>query len=102
MLAVPREALTARLAAAGLDWIIPQWPVPSAVQAFVTTRNGGISTGASASPDLGGAQMAHAQPEAVDAIAENRRRLEAFLPAKPSRLEQAPGADVLAIAQADR
>ena len=102
MLAVPREALTARLAAAGLDWIIPQWPVPSAVQAFVTTRNGGISTGESASLDLGGAKMAHAQPETVDAIAENRRRVEAFLPAKPTWLEQVHGADVVTIAQDDR
>lgn len=32
-------ALGQRIAAAGLDWIVPQWPVPASVNAFVTTRN---------------------------------------------------------------
>src|SRR2546423_11742797 len=34
-------ALATRFADAGLDWVVPQWPAPSAVQGFVTTRNGG-------------------------------------------------------------
>ena len=42
------------------------------VRAFVTTRNGGVSGGAHASLDLGGASTAGAAPEAAAAIAENR------------------------------
>jgi hypothetical protein len=96
------EALTTRLAAAGLDWIVPQWPVPSAVQAFVTTRNGGVSGGASASLDLGSAKSLQQGAEVIDAIAQNRQRVEAFLPAKPVWLEQVHGADVVTVRQGDR
>ncbi len=35
--------LAADFAAAALDWIVPQWPAPDAVRAFVTTRNAGSS-----------------------------------------------------------
>jgi polyphenol oxidase len=86
--------LAQRIAAAGLDWIVPQWPAPRGVHAFVTTRNGGASVGAAASLDLGGASPAIAPAEAA-AIAENRRRVEAFLPAPPSWLAQVHGTDVV-------
>lgn len=33
-------ALEAKFAAAGLDWIVPDWPAPPSVRAFSTTRNG--------------------------------------------------------------
>lgn len=85
-------ALAARLAAQGLDWIVPAWQAPSSVQAFVTTRNGGISRGAAASLDVGGAR------DGDDAaIAENRRRIGAWLPAPPVWLEQVHGAAVVTV-----
>lgn len=34
-----RPALTQELAAAGLDWVVPDWPAPSNVCALSTTRN---------------------------------------------------------------
>lgn len=36
----PDAGLADRFAAAGLDWIVPAWPAPASVHAFVTTRNG--------------------------------------------------------------
>ena len=86
--------LAERFAARGIDWIVPQWPVPSCVQAFVTTRNGGVSHGPRASLNLGDASGRGATPEETAAIAENRRRVAAFLPAAPHWLEQVHGADV--------
>jgi hypothetical protein len=37
------STLAADFTAAALDWIVPQWPAPDAVRAFVTTRNAGSS-----------------------------------------------------------
>ena len=88
------QPLAVRFAARGIDWIVPQWPVPSCVQAFVTTRNGGVSHGPRASLNLGDASGRGATPEETAAIAENRRRVAAFLPAAPHWLEQVHGADV--------
>lgn len=88
-------ALEHRIADAGFDWIIPQWSAPSSVHAFVTTRNGGISAGASASLDLGGASTASLSPERAAAIAENRSRVRAFLPASPVWLTQVHGCEVI-------
>jgi YfiH family protein len=86
--------LAERFARRGIDWIVPRWPVPSSVQAFVTTRNGGVSHGPHASLDLGNASGSGATPEETAAMAENRRRVAAFLPAAPYWLEQVHGADV--------
>jgi polyphenol oxidase len=36
--------IAAALAAEGLDWIVPEWPAPSRVHAFSTTRNGPAGT----------------------------------------------------------
>jgi YfiH family protein len=91
------RALAARFDASGLDWIVPQWPAPAAVQAFVTTRNGGVSVGTSASLDLGGASIGSAAADEIEAIAENRRRVEALLPATPFWLQQVHGADVAVV-----
>lgn len=86
--------LAERFAARGIDWIVPQWPAPASVHAFVTTRNGGVSVGLRASLDLGNASGSGATPEEMAAIAENRRRAAAFLPAPPHWLEQVHGVDV--------
>ena len=34
------------------DWIVPDWPAPADVRAFVTTRAGGVSEGAYATMNL--------------------------------------------------
>jgi YfiH family protein len=93
----PRTPLAERFAAAGVDWIVPQWYAPANVHAFATTRNGGTSTDACASLDLGSASLARVRPDAAAAIVANRRRVQAFLPAPPVWLEQMHGARVASI-----
>jgi YfiH family protein len=93
----PGAPLAQRFAAAGLDWIVPQWSAPARVHAFATTRNGGTSTGACASLDLGIASLATVKPDAAAAIVANRRRVQAFLPAPPVWLEQVHGAHVVSL-----
>ena len=99
MSAVPGSTpLGDALAAAGLDWIVPDWPVPGNVRALSTTRTGGVSTGARASLNLGrGVGDDH------DVVVENRRRLAQFLPAAPTWLHQTHGTAVatLTAAQVD-
>jgi len=80
-----REAI----AAAGLDWIVPDWDAPGDVCALSTTRNGGVSGGNRATLNLG-----RSVGDDVDAVAENRRRLGKFLPAPPVWLHQTHGIDV--------
>ena len=95
-----RASLARRVAAAGYDWIVPRWPAAANVHAFATTRNGGVGRGAHASLDLGGASIASSTPAEASAIAENRRRVQAFLPAPPVWLSQVHGAGVVTIGPA--
>jgi len=88
MTASAGAALAAELRDAGLDWIVPDWPAPANVCAVATTRSGGVSSGAYATMNL-----ARGRDE-VDAVAENRRRFERFLPARPVPLAQVHGAAV--------
>jgi purine-nucleoside/S-methyl-5'-thioadenosine phosphorylase / adenosine deaminase len=88
-----RAALSARFRAAGLDWIVPHWSAPPSVHAFFTTRNGGAGTDGSLDLGSGTAPGVGADPD--HAIALNRRRVEAFLPAAPLWLEQVHGTDVV-------
>ena len=92
----PAGTLAARFAAEGLDWIVPDWAAPPTVQAFFTTRHGGVSTGVTASLDLG---SSHPQRDSSDpeVIAENRRRVARFLPIPPVYVEQVHGAAVAVI-----
>ncbi len=76
------------------DWITPDWPAPTHVRAFVTTRNGGVSMGAYASLNLG-----TRVGDEVDAVAQNRARVRAVLPSDPKWLHQVHGT---AVVQADR
>jgi len=92
-----RSTLARRIADAGCDWIVPRWPAPAGVHAFATTRNGGVCVGACASLDLGGASIGSASPDAAARVAENRRRVQAFLPSPPAWLTQVHGAEVVAI-----
>lgn len=72
------------------DWIVPDWPAPSCVKALITTRNGGASSGAYRSFNLG-------QRVGDDAasVASNRALLCQFLPQEPKWLTQVHGATVV-------
>ncbi len=72
------------------DWIIPDWPAPARVRSLLTTRHGGVSRGVYASLNLGD----HVGDEA-QAVAENRARVAAKLPATPKWLQQVHGTTVL-------
>ena len=87
-------SLARRFADAGYDWIVPAWHAPSRVHAFVTTRNGGVSRGASASLDVGHASLDGMLADERGAVVENRRRVQAFLPSAPVWLSQVHGHDV--------
>jgi YfiH family protein len=71
------------------DWIQPDWPAPSNVRAFVTTRHGGVSSGPYASMNLG----THVG-DSPAAVAQNRWLLRSCLPAEPLWLEQVHGIEV--------
>lgn len=68
------------------DWIVPDWPVPARIQALVTTRNGGFSTGPYASLNLG--MRVNDDPALVE---RNRARLSRCLPEAPRWLTQVHG-----------
>src|SRR5271167_777319 len=80
------SALSARVAAAGLDWIVPDWPAAARICALSTTRNGR----AGAAFD-----MARDQPQ----FASARDELMRWLPAEPVWLAQVHGT---AICDADQ
>jgi hypothetical protein len=72
------------------DWIIPDWPAPPTVRAFITTRSGGVSQGPYASFNLG---LRAGDDE--QAVAVNRERLRAALPQEPKWLRQVHGTGVV-------
>lgn len=72
------------------DWIVPDWPAPSNVQALVTTRAGGVSRAPYDTLNLGFATAD--DPRAVE---ENRARVRACVPEEPRWLKQVHGARVL-------
>jgi YfiH family protein len=78
-------ALAARVAAAELDWIVPEWPAPSHVHALSTTRHHGPRREIDFSPR---------NPDAAQARSELRR----FVPREPVWLAQVHG---VVIASAD-
>jgi YfiH family protein len=56
---MPEPSLRARLDAAGLDWIVPDWPAPAHVLALSTTRNGTRGSAADFSSRSADAASAH-------------------------------------------
>jgi YfiH family protein len=74
------------------DWIVPDWPAPAGVKAFITTRAGGVSTGPFASLNLG--MRAGDDPQAV---AANRAELNRHLPQPPRWLRQVHGSRVVEV-----
>lgn len=65
------------------------WPAPATVQAFTTTRSGGVSTGGFHSLNLG-----DACGDDPASVRENRSRLATLLPSPPGWLQQVHGRDV--------
>ena len=72
------------------SWIVPDWPAPARVRAFVTTREGGVSEGEHGTLNLG--LRSGDDPARV---AANRRVVEAHLPGKPAWLAQVHGTAVV-------
>jgi len=70
-------------------WLVPEWPAPAHVHAFVTTREGGVSASEYASMNLG--QSSGDDPGSV---ARNRAIVRALLPSDPAWLAQVHGRDV--------
>ena len=74
-----------------IEVITPDWPAPSSVRAFTTTRNGGVSSGPYASLNLG----THVGDDQAS-VEENRRRLRSHLgyTTEPIWLEQTHGTEI--------
>jgi YfiH family protein len=70
-------------------WIVPDWPAPANVRAFVTTRAGGVSEGEFASMNLG-----LSSGDAAERVERNRAIVRAELPGDPVYLVQVHGIDV--------
>lgn len=74
-------------------WLVPDWPAPARVRALSTTRQGGVSEApyglADGSP--GGLNLGTHVGDEAAAVAANRARLAARLPAVPGWLEQVHG-----------
>lgn len=91
-----RDGLRSRLAALGLDWIVPDWDTPDEVVALSTTRTGGSA----GSFDPGPARADDgARPAAVRV---DRALLASLLPSPPVYLRQVHGARVVEIGTRNR
>ena len=77
------------------DWIVPDWPAAGRVRALVTTRAGGVSSGAFASLNL---SMRVGDDPAC--VARNRAILRACLPEEPAWIRQVHGAAVIDLERA--
>jgi hypothetical protein len=79
------------------DWIVPDWPVPAGVRAFMTTRAGGTSAGPWGVPPgaTGGLNLGRTAGDAAEAVEANRARLRQHLPGEPAWLHQVHGAAVV-------
>jgi YfiH family protein len=74
------------------DWLVPDWPAPAGVRAFVTTRSGGVSEGDYASMNLGLSSGDHPAR-----VARNREIVREILPAEPRWLAQVHGSEVVEV-----
>jgi YfiH family protein len=72
------------------EWLVPDWPAPANVRAFVTTRAGGVSEGEYASMNLG-----YASGDVAERVTRNREIVGGLLPGAPRWLRQVHGTGVL-------
>lgn len=70
-------------------WIVPDWPAPPRVRAFVTTRAGGVSEG-----EYGTLNLGERSGDDPARVAANRAAVRAHLPAEPRWLAQVHGSEV--------
>jgi polyphenol oxidase len=89
-------SLAGELDRRGLDWIVPDWPAPATVRALMTTRNGGFSTGACRSMNLG------LRGDDKLNVSRNQELLRAVCGVEPLWLSQTHGTQVVAVEQAQR
>lgn len=78
------------------SWFRPDWPLPSGVEALVTTRDGGQSL----SPYEGNNLATHVGDE-PERVAANRTQLSLMLPSEPVWLQQVHGVEVLELERID-
>jgi len=71
------------------SWIVPDWPAPPRVRAFVTTREGGVSEGEYSSMNLG-----TSSGDLPDHVTRNRAIVRTALPGDPAWLAQVHGIEV--------
>lgn len=71
------------------QWLVPDWPAPRGVRAFVTTRHGGVSEGEFASMNLGARSG-----DDPARVARNRLIVRGHLPRAPRWMAQVHGSDV--------
>lgn len=71
------------------DWIVPDWPAPARVRAFVTTRAGGVSEG-----EYGSLNLGTRSGDDPARVAANRLAVRAHLPSHPRWLSQVHGTAV--------
>ena len=71
------------------SWIVPDWPAPSRVRAFVTTREGGVSGG-----EYGSLNLGSSSGDDPANVTRNRAVVRALLPAEPRWMAQVHGTDV--------
>jgi polyphenol oxidase len=76
-------------------WVVPSWPAPARVRAFVTTRDGGTSRGAWAGVAGGGMNLGLGSGDDREAVLANRAVLARHLPTEPAWLRQVHGARVI-------
>jgi YfiH family protein len=71
------------------QWLVPDWPAPARVRAFVTTRAGGVSAGEYESMNLG-----DRSGDAPANVARNRLIVREHLPETPRYMVQVHGTEV--------
>ena len=82
------------------QWIVPEWSAPDAVRALITTRAGGTSAAPFDASGGGGLNLGFGSGDDLAAVAANRARLRAALPAMPAWLRQIHGARAVDAADA--
>jgi YfiH family protein len=93
----PRSVAVQQSSAPALppDWVLPDWPAPRNIGAFITARSGGESVGPFGAPAGGGMNLGLKSGDDAAVVQRNRARLRAVLPAEPVWLLQEHGARVV-------